>query len=392
MAIFQRLGAEEIKFELSITIHFVSAKLNYQGLIKVAAKRGRDKKEETQAMQYDSIREKVIFEYPLNFFTTMYRKNDKYLKKFVSFRIYEVVGNKNFKNGKARMDISEATTYGISIMRAELPLRGCGDKSAYICVSIDMNIFDQKRSASGPALEPGGDISLQVGMADKRSKYRSAADITSAEQQMLKNEHESFYNFENEKVKGIPLRPKNLTISIKNRVLASNGVDKLDNYDKSKFIYHAEPIDRNVRSFNSEISFKPPNIDLIIDETNESTEDLVSKSMDEAKILFRESPEQETNSPTRTDKLSRRDIFVGLGISKESLINPKDSLIESEESSSEEEPLDLSSDLLGSIEHPVSTMSAVHPNERSQELVLTIKEERSGLPKPKETCCACTLF
>lgn len=316
MVIFQKLRSEKIKFELDITVHFVSTRLKNQGKLQVAAFRGNDKRGETQAMPYDFAQQRSIFEYPINFSTTLYRRGGKFLQKFITFKLYGFELNKKSKQGKARIDISEAATYGITIMKVELPLRQCIDKSANLYVTITMN---------------------------------SAKTISN---QKLPNPLPS-----------ISTNP--------NTDSDSSDLSKVNAVDESKFVNNSVPIRKNSVESSSVIKEKSEKDDLLFDKKYDTSQGLVLKHTHNEDKLMKASAEENSYTPSRADRVSHTDIFVGLGISKEDFINPKDSLVESEESSSEEDLIDVSSDL----EHPKTETPYNETKDKSQESDLADKEE-----------------
>ncbi|CAG9318677.1 unnamed protein product [Blepharisma stoltei] len=364
MVIFQRIGTEEIKYELNVTIHYVSAKFTNQGLIKVTAERG-DKLSETQPMQYDSSKEKAIFEYPLTFITTMFKRGEKFLKKEITFRVYEMIGNKGIKNGKAQIDFSEAATYGIQISRTQLVLRGCSDKSAYICVSLYLEKYDKKRTES----EPTGDISMQTPVVNARNKYKSATDLSD----VIENSNKEDKTRRN------------------THALEAYQPHKHEKKEKFKYSHNIIPKNYVRKRF---YSLEDGTIDLIEEEkNNEETEDNEKIRTQSEVYVDSDEINNVSTEDSKPEKENKKDIFKDLGITKESIIHPKDSLVDSEDSSSEEEPVQLSAELIESIKHPASTMSNVIPNEMSRDDIISQKESSAGLIKGKGPCCTvCSLF
>jgi len=86
-------------------------------------------------------------------------------------------------------------------------------------------------------------------------------------------------------------------------------------------------------------------------------------------------------------------LFLDIDAAKEKTINPRHSIIESEDSSSEEDLVDVSAEILPSDDiKPISMMKSASPNLRSQDTFLEKKEMSSGIHSNRSsTCSGCIL-
>ena len=136
--LLQRIGAKEVKYDLEVEIHYVKLVLSEATLIKVNVKRGNDKLEETQAMQYNPKTPRVQFDYPLNFRITMYRKGKKFLPKDLMIKVLEVKSKVDFPIGDLKVKFHQLAETDTQILGKEFPLEHSSDPQAKICMSIKL--------------------------------------------------------------------------------------------------------------------------------------------------------------------------------------------------------------------------------------------------------------
>jgi N-terminal C2 in EEIG1 and EHBP1 proteins len=144
--LFQRIGAKDVKFELEVEIHYLKIKLPHSTNLKIKVKRGKDKVQETQAMQYFPESGRLQFDYPLNFSITMYKKGNSYVKKDLSISVIENQGEELKIIGKVTIEFHKLAEKGISIEADELNLENSSDKNAKLCISVRLFEAGKPRS------------------------------------------------------------------------------------------------------------------------------------------------------------------------------------------------------------------------------------------------------
>src|SRR5574343_567219 len=110
-----RIGAQKQKFELEATIHYLKLSKSSQSLIKVRAKRGKEKTDETTCLSYSPLLKQLQFNYVLSLSTTMYKKGSKYNKKELVIIVLEIVGKTEKKIGTITIDFHTIAETGKNI-------------------------------------------------------------------------------------------------------------------------------------------------------------------------------------------------------------------------------------------------------------------------------------
>lgn len=132
-----RLGAQKQKFELEATIHYLKLSRQSQCLVKLRAKRGKDKTEETPSLSYSPLLKQLQFNHILSFVITMYKKGSKYSKKDLNISLIEIIGKTEKKIGSLTIEFHTIAETGKSIEFKEFILKDSKD-SAKICISIKL--------------------------------------------------------------------------------------------------------------------------------------------------------------------------------------------------------------------------------------------------------------
>ncbi|CAG9320715.1 unnamed protein product [Blepharisma stoltei] len=440
-SIGSKIGADEVKYDLNVTIHHITAKLNTGGIFKVVVKRGADKKEETQPMHYDAAQSKVIFEYPVSFLVTMYRKGNKFGKKDLSFRMVDLSANKKGeKNGKAIIEVQDLAIANSSIIRKEFPLKGCTDKKAVICVSISAAETINDRNQSVYSNEKPGNryrgriqTSTRIFNPDSpiRNYNRNATFVANSEYLDQKNRlSSSFAGIERHDEEEIDTEKRT---EVNESLFRTNSVNTQESEEivrnlsdqyyepedqrspQKKFTYKAEPIfdfDEFISSPQAEQPIIPNDSSPAEASANEilNPEELTIKTENEENILLDEKNKPEEELIIEVDEKEEEDkeneakieipiisprslIYRNLEILKENIINPKESCIESEASSSEEELIEIDQEELIKAQLPPSRLDQAVANAKSKEKQLSEKEKSNGLVETRRAACAkCTVF
>lgn len=427
-----RIGADGIKYDLNLVIHYIKAKLKTGVHLKVVVKRGADKKDETQPMLYDATQSKVIFEYPLTFFITMYKKGEKFGKKDLSFRMEEIViGKKSLKNGKAIVDFTDLANSNTQMNRKEVPLKGCSDKKAVICISISLIEAKDGRSLSMYADEkPMPDRKLRernptfahssTSDLPERNKHRNVTYVSkgmsasfavteSVDEEDIDHDASTYGYISNESpYRTASISDQNGTVEdfetkgqltedyyeppedrsqIKKFTYGAAPItDKSISYEHKnetieKFAYSSEPSTESIKDFNDMIDDILKEPDEITDNPKISEENVKVYNGENEKL-----PVIPPESP-RSSMLKQLESF------KENIINPKDSQVESEDSSSDEDVLEISQDALVKLNLPPLSISQSVANENSKEKHLYAVENTHGLVESRRSVCAkCILF
>ncbi|CAG9315106.1 unnamed protein product [Blepharisma stoltei] len=408
MAFLHKIGAEKVKYELNVSIHYVKAKLINKEKLKVIAKRGRGL-EETQPMQYNAINSNVIFEYPLSFVITMHKKSEKYVRKIINFKLIELHGEKSVINGKAQFDFSElANNPGEKIERQEIQLKGCTDKSAVICVSMNLSHISRLRSQTDavPILNnkaQESDLSLQkVQVNNAKQKFLTSQPRRATIHKGSEDEEDSFDILSQSTV---------ITSSKEFDLLLDEASPPSGSNEAKKFIskdtnyiensrYRSGSVPYSISQENSPQNNSQQNGKLTIDSKPVTEE----KGLDFGEISPINIEEPKTRPKSNTiahpndysESLTKGDLsspkmkwLADFEIAQKKFVDPKDSHIDSEDSSSDEDPLDVSSDVYST--PPISFMAETQPNINSNERELEKREKQAGLSGPKRgaTCAAC---
>ena len=296
--LIKKLGAEKVKHHLRVDIHYLRAKLSANCSIYFEVKRGKSMKKVTQTMSYSTDSSHVQFDSSSDFDITMHKKGKKYVKKYFSIKLYEVLGNSPIENGRVKIDFSQIPVLKNPIARREVTLQHCSDKSAVISITV--------------SLEP-----LLAKLTSKDAPSRK-----SVEQATPKESHEE---------------PQNLSIEA---VEISNEDD--------------DSMKKNDHSHNLDASL----------EENEDKNDSDSESI--------------------SSRMSFSDLIV----------HPRDSELDSESSSSEEEYKELAPDRLVAHSIPKVSKNYVTPNQNSKALQIMQREEKAGISTKREgsTCANCIAF
>ncbi|CAG9326667.1 unnamed protein product [Blepharisma stoltei] len=384
MAFLQKIGAEKVKYELNVNIHYVNAKLTNKEKLKVLAKRGRGL-EETQPMQYDSIRSNVIFEYPLSFEITMHKKSEKYVRKIISFKLIELQGEKSITIGKAEYDFSDlANNFGINAEKLELPLKGCSDKSAMICVSMSLDHINKIRSHTAATLHidnkfQESDVSLQK----VHNEPQFLPKIQPKRVIVCKGsgDEEDTYDI---------LSQSTIITSTKDFDLLIDEAPGInDNKVKDKKFISKDTSDiKNQRNRSGTVPYQvETNFQQKSVQNNEQHKQLsVEVYTSRPKSNTIADPTSPVDSTSKGDKLKW---LADFDAAQKKFVDPKDSNIDSEESSSDEDLLDVSSEVQTT--PPRSFMKEIKPNMKSHEKEIENRETNAGLSGPGQgsTCAAC---
>lgn len=364
------LGSRKIKYELNIQVHSVKASLNQLSRIKIQAKVGL-KKEETPPMQYNITQGLVVFEYPITINIAMTEKNGSFQKKIVNFIMFEVIGKSTKKLGKTQLEFSEVADTGEPYTRAELSFLKCSDPNAKLIVSLDL-AFIGKNSRSFASSD------LMVGRLSDIDYSMFESEEPSFMKSMIIEEQEEEDNIQDRRQGEIFEKP-----------------EFLENLAESR----AENEPKSIESDKESILTISSTSDLA-EKANEILQ-LPYLSMDRPKLIRRRSTQGRLTISTRKDFFndtalsnitevpSPKKFFIT--IAKENIVNPKESQVESESSSSDEEPAFLDPPNLSS-KIPKIDLSDAEPNEKSKLDQLKSSENQSGLSGRDSTCSKCVIF
>ena len=326
--ILQKLGAEKVKHHLEIDIHYVRARLRENCSISIEVQRGKKMHKETQPIAYSLSSSFVQFDYPIAFDITMHKKGTKYVKKNFVIKLHEIEGNNKVNNGRVKIDFSQIPVLNKPIVRREVPLQHCTDKSAVVCISVKLDQLAKTRGT------------LPGGISPNSSLLSPNSSLLTSEENLKKKQSEA--------------RTPSLTDPLANPV-------PVDSKKKAKGNNKEED-----RAISPEKNTSPRPVPIEIVEEHEElyqTEDL-------------------------NDSICSRMSFSDL------ILNPRESEVSSESSSSEEEVKELPAERLVAHAMPKARREQVTPNEGSKELHIARIEEQSGVStRGGGNCCtACTVF
>jgi N-terminal C2 in EEIG1 and EHBP1 proteins len=314
--LLKKIGAEKVKHVLDIEIHYIRVKLPDTCPVYIEVQRGKKMKKETQTMNYSPYTGIVQFDYPLSFEITMHKKGEKFVKKNFVIKLFEMSGKTKLNNGRVKIDFSHIPVLKKPIIKREVPLQNCTDKTAIVCITVRLDpIFVVSDQPIKPSQSPNSPIAFPT-LPEK--KFSNMSSIKPAKT----NDPEA--------------------TAIKARSSESYREEKKVNQDEIKFIESSDIIEVN----------------------------------------------DEIRPALKTDSFSSVMSFSDL------ILNPKESEISSETSSSDEEMKELPPDRLVAHSVPKASMSYATPNESSKSAQILKSEERSGIATTKEPsqCAGCIAF
>ncbi|OMJ94793.1 hypothetical protein SteCoe_1974 [Stentor coeruleus] len=317
-SLMQKLTAEKVKHVLRIELHYLRAKFNESGQVKIEIRRGKKMKQETQQMFYSSESGTVDFSYPFTFDITMHKKGKDYVKKYFSVKLIQFKENEKVENGRVKIDFSKIPVLKKPIIKREITLQHCSDPNAQVCLSVSLDAIGGLKSFS---------------KSSPRSSQVSQSKPTHHTKDDPQEEKPN-------KISEIPDQPKN--------------VPPGENY------LHG---------------------DRLIDRTKKPED-------------YREQNERSFEETYKDDQDSDNESVHSRMSFSELIVHPKDSDVDSESSSSEEEYKELPQDRLIAHAIPKSSMATARPNENSKSLQIAEKEEKAGISARREggTCANCVLY
>jgi hypothetical protein len=96
MAMFKRRGARKEKFAFTVHIHSLHIKLPDNTLTKIVVKRGSKSEESSPGRIFS---QEAVYEYVLEAVTSLYFKQDSFLKKSLQVILYNLETHKPTKAG-----------------------------------------------------------------------------------------------------------------------------------------------------------------------------------------------------------------------------------------------------------------------------------------------------
>lgn len=338
MPLLEKFGARRIKYNLLIQVHTVKANFRETGPIKVLVLRGKQK-QETQQMPYNHSEAQAILEYPVSFTVNMMKKGKTFLKKFVNFTVLEVTGKSTKELGRAVAEFSEIAANGVSFTKIELLLKKCTDKNGKLIISVHLTPFRKGSRSMATGDIPSSNFSLSTFQTDHKSSLMGVSVISSDEESGINNLFERSHFG-------------------KQSTELGNAIYTYKEYSSNEENSEGEGPRLHRRSSKSVID--PPRLRLLL-------EDSKKPSSGEASNTF-------------------------LEIAKEHIINPKESCIASESSSSDEEVVAFDSYPSNLDSIPRREMTDVRPNENSKLTDIKEKEVHSGIAGRSGTCAKCGIF
>ncbi|OMJ67721.1 hypothetical protein SteCoe_35037 [Stentor coeruleus] len=331
-ALIQKIGAEKVRHHLEIDIHYVRIKLADSFPILVEVLRGKKMHKETQPLNYSPSQAYVQFDYPLAFDITMHKKGSSYVKKNFCIKLFQINGKNRINNGRVKIDFSHIPVIKKPIIRREVPLQHCSDKTAVVSISVKLDQIGKVRGTLGAGLSPNSSL------------LSPNSSIISPNSSIVRPEKKNLPEFAVEKMTISDTLPKNE----EKKVLEK---DKKLEIPKEKV-----PVPRNSGISLPEITIETQEEPYTRDEHNESF----------------------------NSKMSFSDL----------ILNPNESELSSESSSSEEEAKELPVEKLVAHSVPKTTREQVTPNEGSKSQHIAVVEARAGITTRREgNCCnACVSF
>ncbi|CAG9320941.1 unnamed protein product [Blepharisma stoltei] len=429
-------GSSKRLYDLNLQIHYIKASLKQLALVKVRAKIGFQK-QETQAMQYDSSKSQVIFEYPITLQDiSMKEKSGTYQKKSVFLIVFEIDGKSSKKLGKAKLEFSELARSEKPINKLEIPIEKCSDPNAKVCITAEL--LHNERNTRGFASSDfivGGISDFDYSSIDRETGSQSVLIREEAEEEEeiypSKTHRRSVIvyekppniddllggNAESETV-GTSGEPEARSMeSDKDSILTKSSTSELPeikNVDipevpKSLPAFQSPAIDIP-EAPKAPSDFERLTID--ISETSKASSTFQRPTIDiseasKALPIFqrptidiptrrrstlgrtRQGSDPEAYKEFPIEASSPRNLYMA--IARDNAIHPKESKIESESSSSDEEPIFLSEEEIAK-KLPVKDMGDTKPNEKSKAEEMVAKENQSGLSERTGTCAKCTLL
>ena len=183
-----RLGAQKQKFELEATIHYLKLSRKSQCLVKLRAKRGKDKTEESPSLSYSPLLKQLQFNHILSFLITMYKKGSKYSKKDLNISVIEIVGKTEKKIGSLTIEFHTIAETGKSIEFKEFILKDSKD-SAKLCMSIKLFLQQEVVKSSSSS------------RSDSLTNVRRAFSVDENDSLKLRDEMESMEEDKKDKYK-----------------------------------------------------------------------------------------------------------------------------------------------------------------------------------------------
>ncbi|CAG9314264.1 unnamed protein product [Blepharisma stoltei] len=338
---FERIVPKKHKFNLDIQVHYVKAQYGETGLIKILVKRGKQK-QETQPMPYNSLNGEVILEYPISFIVHMIKRGKNWVKKHVSFQVLEIRGKSTKKLGEAALEFSQIASTLEPFTKFELVLAKSPDKAAKICVSVDLFQLQRHKRAFGSTEIVPSTTNISTFQSDYKSSFLQIIQASE---------------------------------------LSDEEIKPVEAFEKPEFIdeHHAElghivKVDENYLEKSEEKK---------LDEEEELD---IEKSRKKPRrytipgIVHIDGEYKESFSPVHTF----------LEEARGNIVDPKDSTVESESSSSDEEAVVFESGLIVGI--PSNDMKDAVPNQQSKKDETKEKENEAGLTGRRGTCAKCQIM
>ncbi|OMJ68367.1 hypothetical protein SteCoe_34211 [Stentor coeruleus] len=330
-ALIQKIGAEKVKHHLEIDIHYVRIKLADSFPILIEILRGKKMHKETQPLNYNPSQSYVQFDYPLAFDITMHKKGSSYVKKNFCIKLFQINGKNRINNGRVKIDFSHIPVIKKPIIRREVPLQHCSDKTAVVSISVKLEQIGKLRKTLGSGFSPNSSL------------LSPNSSILSPNSSIIRQEKTPPPEFPVEK---------------------KAEIDPLSKHEDKKNIE-----DKKHQKANEKLQI-PNNSGISLHEMTLETEE----------------------EPNTRNK--RSESFNSIMSFSEMILNPNESELSSESSSSEEEAKELPVEKLVAHSVPKTTREQVTPNEGSKSQHIAVVEARAGITTRREgNCCnACVSF
>lgn len=442
--LIHRIGAKKLKFNLEVEIHYINITLPDATLLKIRVKRGKDKTEETQVMQYNPKIKRVQFDYPLAFRITMYKKSNKFSKKDISLKLLEIKGKNEVEIGMLKLEFHKFAESGGGIQVQELKLENSIDQNAKVCMSL--NVFEEGKSKDHFLT---GNVQKTEIINNRRAISISGPIKLDLSNEFVKKNSQEFPEKSDWKSQSEieQIKQKERKASLKKGFVQTDSHSLLESYE-SEFTDETmeKPRKPSIKTLRSafcisedmidEIKNEPAELVVDVQENNGQVSPVITDSdsdIDDTEIFYRKTPsdsdkEDEEVLNNCSPDLQSPILPQKLDLSQSPVLNPTFEPTVEEEKTYEKPQTDLPEYLKYENEHggpeeicsktsenssssdeapeevdikepeplptPITTLKESVPNSSSQELLLNLKEKESGLPDSRNAvCCAsCQLF
>ena len=263
----------------------------------------------------------------------MHKKGSRYVKKNFVIKLHEIDGNTKVNNGRVKIDFSQIPVLNKPIIRREVPLQHCTDKSAVVCISVKLEQLSKTRGTFTGGISPN-------------------SSLLSPNSSLLTPEEAS-------KKKQAGTRPP----SLPDPLALPTAIDTKKLKKEKKAKEKEEEINSPKKESTSPKPL-PPQMEVV------------------------EEHDEVYHAEDLNDSMGSKMSFSDL------ILNPKESEVSSESSSSEEEVKELSAERLVAHAMPKATRDQVTPNEASKDKEISRIEEQNGVTnRGGGNCCnACLVF